>query len=210
MLCTRGEDLMVRPRFCFEENMLLFKALMVVPKSSLARCKTLRDHLNYFVLFEAINSCWRWFKTEDKLTHCILCGQFIWIILLNWTNYELKQQTWRCKGKESLFFLPECRECARQMCSSQVLWSGPSSQFFCRFCSDGRSLHSGCVRFSFLDNTVINFFQKDISHVCPLGRGPMFQRRNEKFLISITKPLIYSLKKQLYWDLITIQITAHI
>lgn len=43
--------------FCFEEKVLLFKALMVVPKSSLARCKTLRDHLNYFVLFEAINSC---------------------------------------------------------------------------------------------------------------------------------------------------------
>lgn len=122
MLCILGEDLTFRPTVCFEENVLLSKALMVVPKSSLARCKALRDHLNYFVLFEAINSCWHWFKTEDKLTHCILWGQFIWIILLNWTNYELKQQTWRCKGKESLFFSAyEYRECARQMCETDVL-----------------------------------------------------------------------------------------
>lgn len=125
-----------RPGFCFEENVLLFKALMVVPKASLARCKTLRDHLNYFVLFEAINSSWRWFETEDKLTHCILCGQFIWIILLNWTNYELKQQTWRCKGKGSLFF----SAWASWMCGADVLWpawaqtsqAGPSLRRSCR------------------------------------------------------------------------------
>lgn len=57
MLCAHGGELTVSLGFCFEENVLLFKALMAVPKALLARCKALRDHLNYFVLFEAINSC---------------------------------------------------------------------------------------------------------------------------------------------------------
>ena len=39
MLCTRGEDVTVRPLFCFEGNVLPFSASMVVPNLHLQGIK---------------------------------------------------------------------------------------------------------------------------------------------------------------------------
>lgn len=108
---------------------------------------------------------------------------------LNWTNYELKQQTGRCKGKGSVFVFAyvlwmcgtdvwdSCGKPRLMVCLLRVL-----TQLLLRGPVRARLTFLGCGQHSPLWIICSHLPQSgDGSYFCPFSRGFLFQRRCERF-----------------------------